>query len=106
MSEWLDKDGYPTEDALMRITKWEVIDPIGCLDFVKDLWSYPDRVRDEVRPLPYDDTRTETVRCFSTGGWSGNESLIGAMKQNFGLRIVWVMSKRGGYHEYVLKEYA
>jgi hypothetical protein len=101
MSEWLDEDGYPTEAALERLEKWDILDSAGALDFAKELWCYPDRVWDEERLHGYKENTTETIRCFSTGGWSGNESVIRALNENFGVMIEWVLSKRGGRHEYV-----
>lgn len=99
-TEWLDEDGYPTDAALERIEKWPVEDNvIGLLDFVASLWHWPNCVWKEEKEHEW---KKETVThiCFATGGWSGNESLIDALNANFLGNVKWVMSKRGGYHEY------
>ena len=36
---------------------------------------------------------------FATGGWSGNEEIIGAMRSNYGIwSLLWESSHRGGLH--------
>jgi hypothetical protein len=101
MSEWFDEDGYPTGKALQRLEEWDVHDAAGALDFAKELWCWQNMVMDVKRPNLFKDGGTETIRCFSTGGWSGNEAIITALNKNFGVEIEWVKSERGGHHEYV-----
>ncbi len=96
----VDDDGYPTDDALEVIEKWHWDDVPGWFKFIEEIWSYPDRVKYFEREH---DWKKETNRYvgLSTGGWSGNESIIHAMKQNNLLwTVTWYMSKRGGYHEF------
>lgn len=98
----LDEDGYPTEEALALIEKWSYEDPKGWFNFIKSIWWMRDWGWRE-SALSEDDT----VLCYnvSTGGWSGNESIISAMQQN---RIMWsttwVSSRRGGHYVFELKE--
>lgn len=88
IAEWLDGDGYPTEAALSHIAKWDPNDPQACLDFVRSLWCYPDYV-----------TSNGDMYRFATGGWSGNESLIGALQENVSIwSLCWMSSQRGGVH--------
>jgi len=101
----LDDDGYPTDEALDKIKNWPLQDVVGCLKYAQQLWCYPDRVKVDVRKHPWYDDKTQTIICFSTGGWSGNESVISALESNFGVSSRWEMSMRGGYHEYVMENY-
>jgi len=63
------------------------------MDFVHSLWHWPDWGWKE---LATDDRTTYDI---STGGWSGNEELIGAMRENFMFwSMCWVSSRRGGHY--------
>lgn len=79
---------YPSEEELLKIKTWKLDDPVGCLDYLIDLWSYPDY-------CGKDGLRYE----FSTGGWSGNESLIEALTDNAMMwAVTWISSCRGGHY--------
>lgn len=88
----LDKDGYPSEKTLHAIEIW--LDDYGSLMFfIQDYielnygWCSGDR------PDGFD----TGVWSVITGGWSGNESIINALKKNklFWLNH-WQQSTRGG----------
>lgn len=69
-----DKDGYPTEETLQEIRQWKNEnnqDAIDLLRYIQAAWYYPDRAKDK-----------DGLFVFSTGGWSGNESLIQALQEN------------------------
>lgn len=89
-----DEDGYPTDDVLKMITNWPPSDFRGLLAFVHSAWEWPERFEQE------GDRYT-----LSTGGWSGNESLIDAMHSN---RLFWLFcwqsSTRGGLFVFELPE--
>lgn len=99
-----DSDGYPTEESLERIEKWPHEDHAGLMAFAESIWRYADwgwrrtETTDELMKMPiiaYD---------LSTGGWSGNESIIAAMKLNqFFWMFCWVQSRRGGHYIFHLK---
>lgn len=88
----MDEDGYPEDDELKRLSEWPYADVDGLLLFVRELWHWPQFAEcdgDELRLV--------------TGGWSGNESVIGALKQNMGFwAICWESSHRGGLHVFNL----
>lgn len=88
--ELLDEDGYPTEGALGLLSDWPWADPAGWLALAEALWSYPDRFVRREHP--------EYVEYLtSTGGWSGNESVLAAMKKNDVLwHSCWEESRRAG----------
>ena len=85
-----DSDGYPTDKTLRRIREWPGETLCDLPAFVCEAWSYPDRavVGEEKKTL-----------YLSTGGWSGNEDIIGALQANhiFWL-LAWTKSVRGGHY--------
>jgi len=87
-----DRDGYPTEETLRAIREWSHRDMRGLMEFVCGAWEYPDYAK-----------LTEGCMELVTGGWSGNESLIGALQEN---RMFWMMcwlkSERGGHYWFEL----
>lgn len=90
--ELLDDDGYPTDEALKRVAEWPWRDVAGMLEFVRGLWQWPNFWTQEGDSLQ-----------ISTGGWSGNESLIAAMQRNIGFwKTCWYRSTRGGHYEFDL----
>ena len=97
MSDYLDEEGYPTEEALDMIASWNHKDIQGWFDFIRSLWALTEWKTEEVS-VGYGD-RMVTRYTFGTGGWSGNEDLIGAMMRNKVVWLVtWVQSRRGGHY--------
>jgi hypothetical protein len=90
----MDKDGYPDNKELEAIAKWPYTDLPGLMEYIEDLWKFAEYYGWRRRGLTY---------RISTGGWSGNESLIGAMHQNrMFWAVCWVSSNRGGHHVFRL----
>ena len=109
--DFLDDDGYPTEDALEIISIWHWNDPKGWFEFIKSLWHYRSwgwREYDE--PHPWNDMEKYKDRIvhkynISTAGWSGNESIIYAMQENRMMwNLNWEQSRRGGHYIFELRE--
>jgi hypothetical protein len=100
-----DREGYPTEATLERIQTWQG-DYFALAEFVKDAWTYPDYVKREEVQDKHDGPCVEYR--FATGGWSGNEELLSALRDNFVFHsLYWESSHRGGlviYRVYKLKE--
>ena len=100
-----DADGYPTEETLERIRSWPVkvgADFIAVMDFAGRAWSYPD-YWDVAEHWSDPDDRGRACRRyeFSTGGWSGNESIVHAIEGNQIVQMVGAWSwRRGGHYEY------
>lgn len=83
-------NNYPTDKQLEVIKNFDLIKhPVKeFLDYVQPLWEYPDRF-----------CRTKHRLYLSTGGWSGNESIISAMQQNYLFwGLYWQKSQRGGHY--------
>lgn len=87
---FLDDDGYPSEPELDRIRCWKVSEGFDKLvQYIQARWWNADLLFHE------------QSECFeiSTGGWSGNEDLIGALQDNFtAWTLLWYSSKRGGHY--------
>lgn len=95
----MDKDGYPDESELIQIRQWPMMDYLGLMDFVKSLWWAPDW--GWIRTQVYGDS----VFDISTGGWSGNESLISALQDNQTFwNTCWLSSRRGGHYQFSVPE--
>lgn len=90
----MDKDGYPDENELKKIEEWDYKDLSAMMEYVKERWKYSDWGWSQKGNLYY----------LSTGGWSGNESLIGAMEKNLMFwSLCWLSSRRGGHYEFEVK---
>jgi len=106
-SDFLDDDGYPTDDALEIVKLWHWDDARGWFKFIESLWAYHDwgwKEKDE--PHEFDNDKMVHRYYISTGGWSGNESIIDAMQQaDFMWSLNWVQSRRGGHYIFELREF-
>ena len=95
----LDNDGYPSSDALYKISVWDFSTKSmdDFLNMVQEMWSYKDRFRLKGKNV---------LRLYlSTGGWSGNESIIQAMQENYCFwGISWQKSRRGGHYWFRIKK--
>jgi hypothetical protein len=103
----MPEDGYPTEEELKDVESWHVRSEEGCqelLEFVKDCWWMPGWGWSELDIVDDLATSFETpyhVYRISTGGWSGNESLIHSMQKNTMFwMLAWYSSRRGGHYEF------
>ena len=98
----MDADGYPDEMELKKIAEWSVSDGFNRLmEYVKGIWRYSDIgywKRDR-----YGDSNEYHI---STGGWSGNESIVIAMRENFLFWLLcWYQSTKGGHYIFRIPEY-
>lgn len=91
-----DRDGYPTEDTLEVISKWKDTYP-RWIEYIKAAWMWPAMIREEESDDVFN--KGQVVLKLSTGGWSGNEEIIAAMRENLYWFIFWRNSKRGGHYE-------
>lgn len=93
---------YPSTEQLERIRTWDVggyIQPaLELLEFVKGLWWAAEWGWSE-----YDDDGSRHY-ILSTGGWSGNESLMDALSDN---RLFWLLAfrteHRGGHYHLAVR---
>ena len=80
---------YPEDDELEKIRTWPMEDFDGWMKFIQSIWAYEDYIDEE-----------DGVWYVSTGGWSGNEEIIQAMRTNESYLWIfhWVSSRRGGHY--------
>lgn len=90
----LDKDNYPDEVSLKAIKEWDVLKKgvKGLLDLIQENTNWPDR--------QISITGKRILRFeYHTGGWSGNEDVIDALRQNFLFwSLFWKKSISGGHY--------
>ena len=94
-------DEYPTDDELETVSKWPIAtrkDVAELLDYIKSIWKYAD--------CGYFSAKGNTYK-LSTGGWSGNEDIVGAMRMNLIFwALCWYSSKRGGHYVFRMAKIA
>ena len=107
-SPTFDRDGYPTDETVTRIEEWPVqnVDDVRkCLDFVVESWDTQygavSRTLSATEMSIVHAQKGEKFIRFATGGWSGNEALINALRRNQMIHgLAWVATVRGGLHIY------
>lgn len=83
---------YPTEEQLQKIKDWDAANFHGLLAYIKPLWAF------DSWGWSQDGERYN----ISTGGWSGNEDIIGAMQSNqIWWMMYWQQSARGGHYIFI-----
>ena len=92
---------YPTEEDLTKVAQWKFEKPgdfLAFMEFVKSIGHYwPVEMFGWTQ-----DGRTYHV---STGGWSGNESILSAMEENWTFwAVCWQQSRRGGHFEFTIPD--
>lgn len=101
-----DRDGYPTDEELDRIKSWPIEgDHSLWFDFIRSCWwaAYWGWHEEDA----VDDLFDKPVHRYSisTGGWSGNENIIDAMRGNENMlwAFTWVQSRRGGHYIFQIR---
>ena len=95
-----DADGYPTEETLQYIEKYQdVHNPRRLVEFIGKAWHWPELAKwddkSEVFPATLE---------LHTGGWSGNEVIVSALERSDSLfwSFYWQKSERGGHYYFEL----
>lgn len=94
-------DNYPTDEQLIKILEFD-----GAGGNLNDWfaliympWWMPDWGWTCEEDVEDDNGFGVTRYHLSTGGWSGNEAIIGAMQDNWlAWGRCWVQSRRGGHY--------
>jgi hypothetical protein len=91
---------YPRESELKQITNWDYkLGFKSLFEFIEGVWWTPEWGFRVYRTTDHLWDKKVTGVELHTGGWSGNESIIGALEQNF---MFWSMSfwkhYRGGHY--------
>lgn len=90
----MNRDGYPSNSDLKMIQKWDSEDFIGLFYFISDLWAYDKPKGKWVKGILGWYFEITLITC----GWSGNESIIKALLNNFWLNYWYHEWVRGGKH--------
>lgn len=84
------------EDALDRIRKWPISENYQPLfdHIISNVWKH-----NFGKATVSDDEYEQIEYTFATGGWSENEEILAALKeQRLAWSLTWLMSERGGRH--------
>ena len=97
----MDAYGYPSEEELDKIRTWDQKDFKGLLEWLRDDL----RMFDGYASIHEWSDEDYDYYCISTGGWSGNEDIIAAIREN---RILWLTHwyeiRRGGHHTFTTRK--
>lgn len=97
---------YPTDEELIKIETWDYTDSFFDLaKFVQSIWNWgEDYAQISGEKTDEFDHKYRELRLI-TGGWSGNEDIVGALNDNrmFSM-LCWQSSHRGGMHIYHIRE--
>lgn len=98
----MDSEGYPTDETLEAIRHWPFLHIGKLFDEIARIWhwGYGLGTLKEAERMMLDEGEGVKFLRLATGGWSGNESIIGAMEDNFFVRVYWRLSRNGGLHIY------
>ena len=97
----IDSNGYPTEETLQKITAFNPLkgDPFEFAEYLCENWinGHPPEWNLETGCLQ-----------LSTGGWSGCESVIAALKEtpfpSF-WALFWYQSRAGGHYWFKVRRF-
>lgn len=79
---------YPEPEDLDALSFWPMAKAAEWVDTARRIWWAGDTL-----------TRRTSRRLYlSTGGWSGNEDIVGAMRSSPLWSMCWLSSHRGGHH--------
>jgi len=89
----MDKNGYPDEHNLRVIRTWpKEAGYEDLMEYIAPTWQYAD--------MGYF-SREGNIYKLSTGGWSGNEDIIQALRDNLIFwGCCWLSSQRGGHYKF------
>ncbi len=95
---------YPCDEEIERVKKWEFHGPDSFVQFmafvrlIGKYWPSSD-------PFGWDEDPVTRTYNISTGGWSGNEAILGAMQDNLTFWMVcWQEHRRGGHYIFQLPD--
>lgn len=94
--EMIDEDGYPTDAALDRISTFTGT----AEEMAHYVQSLMHNGRATLEDFVDDFGRPEKRLTLITCGWSGCESVIGALHETMFQMMFWESSFRGGKHTY------
>ena len=90
---------YPDESDLKQIREWDAIkDPFGLIEFIESVTWTPDWC------IEITGKRVKRFE-FHTAGWSGNEDIIDALRDNpLFFAIYWEKTHKGGHYYFKVRK--
>lgn len=91
---------YHTAKELKAIKNWDVKDTNNLIFQLKNMWEYNDCFIENWGLDRVFKKRQVLTLELHTGGWSGNEEIIAALKQNKLFWMIWWWKTEKGGHYY------
>ncbi len=95
----LDENNYPDEESLTQIREWDILTQgiEGLLNLIEENTNWADRQIER--------SGKNVIRyVYHTGGWSGNEEVIDALRHNFIFwSMFWTRHDTGGHYYFRIK---
>jgi len=90
---------YPTDEELSVVENWDVEhgDISNLIRFIENIWQWADWGVKKRFGFSYPIRRKVLKLELHTGGWSGNEDIINALKRSMFWDLYWEKSVRGGH---------
>ena len=97
------KELYPTDSELEYVRAWDN-SKSSVLDFIRYLrclwWA-------EDWGFKCEQSESNTLELeLHTGGWSGNEDIIGSLRHSMFWLLYWQVSRRGGHYYFTIEPVA
>ena len=93
------KEDYPSKEELDNIINWRYVDyesAVELAEYIVSLWHWEHMATIKGKKVK--------ILTLITGGWSGNEEIIGAIEKNVLFPMLyWQKSERGGLHIYKIE---
>jgi len=93
----MDEDGYPEEEVLKKKREWDIVKDgyNDLIQLIRENWKF--------EGFGYFVLKGKNLELH-TGGWSGNEDIIDALKHNLFWSVFWMKTERGGHYYFELQE--
>ena len=99
---------YSEQEQLKQIKNWDIFPnkedqvaagkPMEFLNFIEEVWNK------EVGTVKKKGKRTVRFELH-TGGWSGNEEIMSALRSSMFWILYWMKSERGGHYYFTVREF-
>jgi hypothetical protein len=101
-----ENDPYPTNTELRIIQRWNILKYTipDLVEYVKAVWWYPERQFELRKGRDHLRRRACMKLELHTGGWSGNESVICALRRNYLFwSMFWRKTYAGGHYYFEIR---
>jgi len=102
----VDNEGYPEQRDLDLIRAWDCEDVFNLINYLYNCWHF--QAWGFKQEWKYDNILNSYKLHLGlhTGGWSGNEELMGALLDNNILRSLWYAEwRRGGHYKFEINPF-